>query len=293
MMIMMISQKFLVALVSCFLVQFSLAAVSSEIQQLLQLVNAERAAKGAQPLCFNDKLNQIAQQHAQELNAAGSLSHEGADGTNLPTRLKQAGMRLTSAGENLAKCSQPQDAIYGWTKSPSHYSAMTDPRQFLTGIGRSGDRWVMLYAAARDEQCSSGQSAPAAADPPPPPPSPAMAPTPPPAMVPSPPPAMVPSPPPAMAPPTPAIADTPAPSNPNPPPPPPPPMVSPTPSPVSAPAQQEAACDLSSFANPDVLKSVIASLVPGLSVAPEKLDEIIQTLQRHGIGKGGVKYMAG
>ncbi|KAI3631261.1 hypothetical protein MIR68_010751 [Amoeboaphelidium protococcarum] len=270
--------------------QVSLAAVSSEIQQLLQLVNAERAAKGAQPLCFNDKLNQIAQQHAQELNAAGSLSHEGADGTDLPTRLKQAGMRLTSAGENLAKCSQPQDAIYGWTKSPSHYSAMTDPRQFLTGIGRSGDRWVMLYAAARDEKCSSGQSAPAAADPPapsnPPPPPP------PPAMAPTPPPAMVPTPPPTMAPPTPAISDTPAPSNPNPPPPP-PPMVSPTPSPVSVPTQQEAACDLSSFANPDVLKSVIASLVPGLSVAPEKLDEIIQTLQRHGIGKGGVKYMAG
>ncbi|KAI3641428.1 hypothetical protein MIR68_000558 [Amoeboaphelidium protococcarum] len=249
-MMMMMSQKFLVAMVSCFLVQVSLAAVSSEIQQLLQLANAERAAKGAQPLCLNDKLNQVAQRYAQEIDASGSMSHEGADGTNLPMRLKMAGFRFTSAGENLAMGSQPQHAIYGWVKSPSHYSSMTDPRQSLAGIGHSGERWVMLYAASRDEKCSSEQSAPAA-------------------------------------------ADTPAPSNPDPPPPPPPAMSSPTPSSESAPTQMEAVIDLSSFANPDALKSIITSLIPGLSDAPEKLDEIIQALERHGIGKGGVTYMAG
>ncbi|KAI3646574.1 hypothetical protein MP228_009502 [Amoeboaphelidium protococcarum] len=150
----------IICLVSSFLVIHVASAVSSEFQEILNLVNAERASKGAPAVCLNAKLNQVAQRYAQVLDAAGAMGHEGVDGTDLPMRLQAAGFPYSSAGEILAKCSKPQDAVRGWIASPSHHSAMIDPRYQLAGIGQSGQKWAMYFAASGEEKCSSDEQDP-------------------------------------------------------------------------------------------------------------------------------------
>ncbi|KAI3646927.1 hypothetical protein MP228_007148 [Amoeboaphelidium protococcarum] len=153
----MVSYVDIIFLVSTFLVIHVASAVSSEFQEMLNLVNAERASKGAPAVCLNAKLNQVAQRYAQVLDAAGAMDHEGVDGTDLPMRLQAAGFPYSSAGEVLAKCSKPQDAVRGWIASPSHHSAMIDPKYQVAGIGQSGQKWAMYFAASGEEKCSSDE----------------------------------------------------------------------------------------------------------------------------------------
>ncbi|KAI3633257.1 hypothetical protein MIR68_008795 [Amoeboaphelidium protococcarum] len=281
----MVSYVDIIFLVSSFLVIHVASAVSSEFQEMLNLVNAERASKGAPAVCLNAKLNQVAQRYAQVLDAAGAMEHEGVDGTDLPTRLQAAGFPYSSAGEVLAKCSKPQDAVRGWINSPSHHSAMIDPKYQLAGIGQSGLKWVMYYAASGEEKCSSELPATS-----PSPSAKAYHSTDSPA-------SDVDAHTQTQSLPLQSILSAPIavgqPSSSNPP-------ATPTSSPSGSPSpadsaasQEEIFLDLSSQSSLDTLKSIIIGIFPGLAESSEQLDQLNQALERHGIGKGGVTYMAG
>ncbi|KAI3631260.1 hypothetical protein MIR68_010750 [Amoeboaphelidium protococcarum] len=134
---------------------------SADLQNLLKDVNSERAKKGAQALCMNDKLNKVAQKYAQLLDSSGTLSHTGPDSSVIGERLKAAGFVFSSASEVLAKCKKYQEAVGGWVSSPSHSVAMFDPKYQLTGVGNSNEIWVMVYATADNEKCTAGGGPPA------------------------------------------------------------------------------------------------------------------------------------
>lgn len=74
-------------------------------QFMLELVNAERAKTGAQPLAFNSALNTSAEQHTNWMLATGTFSHTGLNGSSAGTRMADAGYRFTGTwgwGENIA-----------------------------------------------------------------------------------------------------------------------------------------------------------------------------------------------
>ncbi len=79
-------------------------AVSSEAQQLLSLINQERAAVGAQPLSFRDDLVQIATDYSAWMASTGTFQHRSdlSAGVTGP---------WTRIGENIA---------YGWGVSTIH-----------------------------------------------------------------------------------------------------------------------------------------------------------------------------
>jgi serralysin len=74
-------------------------------QLMLELVNAERAKTGAQPLAFNGNLNDAADNHSNWMIATDTFSHTGLSGSSPTARMTGAGYGLTGSwatAENIA-----------------------------------------------------------------------------------------------------------------------------------------------------------------------------------------------
>lgn len=74
-------------------------------QYMLELINAERAKVGAQPLAFDGNLNKSAENHSTWMIATDTFSHTGAGGSNPGDRMTAAGYQFTGSwawAENIA-----------------------------------------------------------------------------------------------------------------------------------------------------------------------------------------------
>jgi uncharacterized protein YkwD len=110
--------------------------VNSYIQQVLDLTNAERNKGGLQPLRLNNKLNQSAQAHSQDMAIADYFSHTGANGSNAGDRAATAGYYYSSLGENIAAgYITPQEVVQGWMNSPGHRANIMNAGYQELGIG--------------------------------------------------------------------------------------------------------------------------------------------------------------
>jgi uncharacterized protein YkwD len=89
---------------------------SANEQYLLELINAERAKSGAQPLAFDNDLSESAENHDRWMLATDTFSHTGSGGSSPTTRMKAAGYTLTGSwatGENIA---------WATTRNPAGYA---------------------------------------------------------------------------------------------------------------------------------------------------------------------------
>jgi Ca2+-binding RTX toxin-like protein len=74
-------------------------------QYILELINAERAKTGAQPLAFDGDLNEAAELHSDWMLDFDTFSHTGANGSSAGDRMTAAGYRFYGSwtwGENVA-----------------------------------------------------------------------------------------------------------------------------------------------------------------------------------------------
>ncbi|WP_085984064.1 CAP domain-containing protein [Allomesorhizobium alhagi] len=89
---------------------------SAQEQYLLELINAERAKAGVQPLAFDNDLSEAAEGHSRWMLATDTFSHTGSGGSTPTQRMKAAGYTLTGSwatGENIA---------WATTRSPAGYN---------------------------------------------------------------------------------------------------------------------------------------------------------------------------
>ncbi len=70
--------------------------------RMLELVNQERAHKGLRPLQADPEAREVARAHSQDMFARRYFSHVTPDGKDPFDRLRGAGVRFLTAGENLA-----------------------------------------------------------------------------------------------------------------------------------------------------------------------------------------------
>lgn len=116
------------------------------VDNLLTLVNEERAKVGVAPLILDPLLNESAQWKANDMKAFNYLGHkkpgENVDnGVDYLHRLdNENGDRCSYVSENLAWMTRnaplsSTGAIEEWVHSESHYKAMIDPSYTLTGFG--------------------------------------------------------------------------------------------------------------------------------------------------------------
>lgn len=121
----------------------------SFVQQVVQLVNEERAKVGLAPLTVDTKAANAAQVRAGELTQ--SFSHTRPDGSSFSTALTQAGASFKGAGENIAYGqTTPEQAMESWMNSSGHRANILSSSYTSIGVGHyrsaSGtDYWTQLF----------------------------------------------------------------------------------------------------------------------------------------------------
>ncbi|KMW22659.1 CAP domain-containing protein [Enterocloster citroniae] len=117
--------------------------------QVVKLVNEERAKAGLSPLSVNSKAVNAAQTRAREIEK--SFSHTRPDGSSFNTALTEAGVSFRGAGENIAYGqTTPQQVMEGWMNSSGHRANILNANYTSIGVGhyKNGagvDYWTQLF----------------------------------------------------------------------------------------------------------------------------------------------------
>ena len=126
---------------------------NSFAQEVLNLVNAERAKNGLNPVTMGDaQLEAAADERAKEV--AQVASHTRPDGTNCFTVLKEYGVDDTATGENAAWGEvTPEEVVADWMNSEGHRVNILDPNAKVMALGYYfdansawGHNWVQIFA---------------------------------------------------------------------------------------------------------------------------------------------------
>lgn len=107
-----------------------MSQVNAYEQYMLELINAERAKVGAQPLAFDSDLNESAANHSAWMISTDTFSHTGVGGSSPGDRMKAAGYVFngsSSWGENVAWASTRAPAGLQNEVEHLHTSLMNSP----------------------------------------------------------------------------------------------------------------------------------------------------------------------
>lgn len=153
-----------VALVAWFVLVAPFATAQTTLvpyeQQVLDLVNQQRAANGLQPLTIDTRLVDAARAHNAKMIQTGEFSHQVtgelpmcAQGAN-NDRFDAVGYPWTTCGENIAAGQKtPADVMTAWMGSSGHRANILNPSFKNIGIGYTtgggyGSYWTQDFGAA-------------------------------------------------------------------------------------------------------------------------------------------------
>jgi len=135
-------------------------------QRVLDLVNQARATPrycgnrafdAARPVRWNGSLAEASRLHSEEMARYNYFSHSGRDGSAPAQRVERAGYRYRATGENIAAGQmQPEDAVAGWIKSPTHCANLMNPAYTEMGVAFAinansamGVYWTQTFGTPR------------------------------------------------------------------------------------------------------------------------------------------------
>lgn len=121
-------------------------------KQMLDLVNKERVANGLNPLAPDPELTEVARSHSADMFARGYFAHDTPEGLSPFDRMKNANVRFTTAGENLALAPTLPIAHTGLMNSPGHRANILRKEFGRVGIGvmDGGMRGLMVSQEFRN-----------------------------------------------------------------------------------------------------------------------------------------------
>lgn len=121
----------------------------SYAQQILKLVNEERAKVGLHALRLDAELSAAALVRTEEIQT--SFSHTRPDGRKFSSVLTDRGIRFTGAGENIAwGQTSPEKVMEAWMNSEGHRANILNAKYTKLGVGHmqntSGrNYWTQLF----------------------------------------------------------------------------------------------------------------------------------------------------
>lgn len=110
------------------------AGLSRDEQELLALLNQERANAGLSKFSFSEQLSHAAQSHTELLVEHGQLSHQFQGEPGLADRVGATGLRYEASGENVALASNIEEAHQGLMHSLPHRANILNPQYNEVGI---------------------------------------------------------------------------------------------------------------------------------------------------------------
>lgn len=105
-------------------------------QQVVQLVNAQRAKVGCRALVTDARLARAAQAHSADMARRRYFSHTSPDGRTFVQRIRAQGYMGTRLGENIAAGYRtPSTVMAAWMKSAGHRANILNCRYTAIGVG--------------------------------------------------------------------------------------------------------------------------------------------------------------
>ena len=124
------------------------AQVSSVIQQVVDLTNAERAKEGLAPLQIDSALTKSAQLKSQDMKDNNYFSHTSPKYGSPFDQMKSLGISYKSAAENIAMGQRSaQEVVQGWMNSAGHRANIMNGSYTHIGVGLSdsGYYWTQQF----------------------------------------------------------------------------------------------------------------------------------------------------
>ena len=124
---------------------------SSYQQQVLDLVNAERAKRGISALTLDSSLSSVATKKSQDMIDKNYFDHTSPTYGSPFDMMKQFGISYRSAGENIAKGQKtPQEVVAAWMNSEGHRKNILNPNFTNLGVGIAKDSnkttyWTQMF----------------------------------------------------------------------------------------------------------------------------------------------------
>lgn len=121
----------------------------SYAQQVVDLVNVERAKEGLAALTIDENVAKAATVRANEIQT--KFEHVRPDGSGFVSALKEQGVTYRGAGENIAWGQKtPQEVVTAWMNSAGHRANIMNPNYVRIGVGNtqnsSGTQyWVQIF----------------------------------------------------------------------------------------------------------------------------------------------------
>ena len=118
----------------------------SEIYEVFELTNTERAKNGLNLLELDNNLIKSAQGHAEDMYNNSYFSHTSLDGRTLSDRILKYSKEFNFMGENIAKGqNSPKSVIDSWMASQGHRENILNPNYKKIGIGYYKGYWVQNF----------------------------------------------------------------------------------------------------------------------------------------------------
>ena len=124
---------------------------SSYQQQVLDLVNAERAKRGISALTLDSSLSSVATKKSQDMANKNYFDHTSPTYGSPFDMMKQFGISYRTAGENIAKGQKtPQEVVAAWMNSEGHRKNILNPNFTNLGVGIAKDSnkttyWTQMF----------------------------------------------------------------------------------------------------------------------------------------------------
>lgn len=117
---------------------------------MLARANVERAAAGRPPLALDSRLNEAAQQHAEDMLLHSYYNHTSPQGSHPADRVRETGYVAQIVGENIARGPfTVNEVMDNWLQSQDHRRNLLNPayRDFGVGIavGRNAVGYTVIW----------------------------------------------------------------------------------------------------------------------------------------------------
>ncbi len=123
------------------------STLSKEGQEVLDLVNSERAKAGCSPVQAQAQLTAAAQKHSEDMATQKYFSHNSLDGRSPWDRIRAEGYTYSQAGENIAMGYSTATAVMnGWMNSSGHRANILNCSFTEIGIGYDQRYWTQDFA---------------------------------------------------------------------------------------------------------------------------------------------------
>ncbi|MFI6760647.1 CAP domain-containing protein [Micromonospora sp. NPDC050417] len=117
----------------------------SREEQVVEIVNQERAANGCGTVSINTKLAEAARLHSEDQAVHDKMSHEGSDGSSFVDRAREAGY-ANPMSENVAMgYATPAAVMDGWMNSQGHRTNILNCDAKAIGVGIAANSAGRLY----------------------------------------------------------------------------------------------------------------------------------------------------